>query len=188
MPLPSERPLASRGRVHGDREVSQTGRQDWPRTCVRAWGGRAGRGRAQKGGRIVVSSSALRAGEQAGVGQRAAHERRRGGGTGRQRKRCANAPGRVDRDRVEEVAHGRAKLDGDREALEHLVRAGADDVDADDALVRAGADDLRGVGQRGSAGATTVAKALREAPTLYAVGSSADRSIILYGSAPKAVV
>ena len=49
---------------------------------------------------------------------------------------------RVDRDRVVEVLLRRAHLDRDGEALRHLVRAVADDVDADDLLQRPLADEL----------------------------------------------
>ena len=42
--------------------------------------------------------------------------------------------GRVNRDRVVEVALGRAHADGHRESLQHFVGAGADDMAADDFL------------------------------------------------------
>src|SRR5262249_39485778 len=51
---------------------------------------------------------------------------------------------RMDGDRVVEVALGRAHADRDRESLQHLVRAVADDVAADDLLLAAGRHELHG--------------------------------------------
>src|SRR5690606_34417401 len=48
----------------------------------------------------------------------------------------------MDGDRVVEVLLGRAHADGDREALQHLVRPLPDDMAAHDALFLAGSDEL----------------------------------------------
>src|ERR1041384_8614 len=50
--------------------------------------------------------------------------------------------GRMDRHRVVEILAGRAELERHREALQQLVGAGADGVQADDALVGADAHQL----------------------------------------------